>query len=63
MNGATWTTLPSQRRAEGTLTILSFKPAQAKFVRLSSPTPATAEGTPAPANWSMTNLRLYQAGK
>ena len=62
-NGTAWTTLPVQSRADGTLTIISFKPVQAKFVRITSPVAAPANGAPAPAAWSMTNLRLYQAGK
>ncbi len=63
LNGTTWTTLPAHSRADGTLTIISFKPAPAMFVRLTSPTNPAPDGTFAPAAWSMTNLRLYQAGK
>jgi mono/diheme cytochrome c family protein len=57
LDGTRWT--PVARGAnDNTLTTLSFKPVQAKFVRITQ-TSTEASTT----NWSITNLRLFEARK
>ncbi len=58
LDGSSWTTVPAQSRTDGTLTMIAFKPTQAKFVRVTSTQPEGAN-----IAWSVTNLKLYQAGR
>ena len=57
MNGTTWTPA-AEGQGTGTTTDISFKPVQAKFVRLTQ----TAAADNAPA-WSIQQLRLFEPGK
>ena len=57
-DGTTWTTVAAQSRTDGTLTMVTFKPTSAKFVRLTSTAPAGAT-----VGWSITNLKFYTAGR
>ena len=57
MNGTTWTEVATGA-GRGATTIITFKPTQAKFVRLTQ----TAAPDAAPP-WSITQLRLFEASK
>jgi hypothetical protein len=58
MNGTTWSAPVAEGKGSGTRTIVSFKPVQAKFVRITQTD--TVEN---PTNWSINNLRILEAGK
>ena len=58
LDGTTWTTPVVQARTEGTLTMIAFKPTQAKFVRVTTTQPDGAN-----IAWAVTNLKLLQAGR
>jgi len=55
MNGTTWT-LAAEGKGDGAETDITFKPTQAKFVKITQT--AAADGAPA---WTMQQLRLYEA--
>jgi mono/diheme cytochrome c family protein/glucose/arabinose dehydrogenase len=57
MNGTTWFPV-AEGEGQGASTIISFKPVQAKFVRITQTAPADK----APA-WSIQQLRLFEPGK
>ena len=58
-DGVKWATPPVvEGKGSGARTIISFKPVLAKFIRMTQTD--AVEGAPA---WSITNLRLYEAGK
>jgi hypothetical protein len=57
IDGTKWTPA-AQGANDNTLTTLSFKPVQAKFVRI---TQTSTE--PSTANWSITNLRIFEVKK
>jgi mono/diheme cytochrome c family protein len=59
LDGVKWLTPPAaEGKGTGARTVISFKPVQAKSVRITQMD--AVEGAPA---WSILNLRLYEAGK
>jgi mono/diheme cytochrome c family protein/glucose/arabinose dehydrogenase len=58
LDGAKWSAPVAQGAGAGGQTIISFKPVQAKFVRITE-----TASDPATVAWTLLNLRLYGAGK
>jgi hypothetical protein len=59
LDGVKWSTPPvAEGKGRGARTVISFKPVQAKSVRITQVD--TVAGAPA---WSILNLRLYEAPK
>jgi mono/diheme cytochrome c family protein len=57
LNGTTWTPVASGQ-GQGATTIITFAPAQAKFIKLTQT--AATDGLPP---WSMTQLKILEAGR
>jgi hypothetical protein len=55
MDGKSWGTPVAEGTGAGARTVIAFKPARAKFVRITQ----TASEASAPA-WSISNLRLFE---
>ena len=58
MDGVNWGRQPVAQGVGSDITIITFKPVQARFVRITQ----TAADAAAPA-WSMQRLRLFEQGK
>jgi F5/8 type C domain len=58
MDGKTWSAPVAQGAGSLATTIATFRPVQAKFIRVTQT--GTADGAPA---WSVLNFRVYTAGK
>jgi hypothetical protein len=57
MNGATWGKPVAEGKGAGPHTTITFAPVRARFVRITE-----TDAVEAAPNWSMTNMRLYEAG-
>jgi hypothetical protein len=57
-DGSKWTQPVAEGKGAGTHTTISFKPVQARFVRI---TQTAAE--PNASNWTISGLRVFEAGK
>ena len=55
-DGATWSTPVAEGQGSGRVTVITFPPMSARFLRITQ-TAATASAPP----WSMERLRLYEA--
>ena len=58
MDGTKWGQPIVEGKGSGTRTLISFKPVQAKFIRITQTD--TVENAP---NWSISGLRIYEAAK
>jgi hypothetical protein len=58
MDGTSWGQAVAEGKGNGGRTIISFKPVQAKFIRITQT--ETVEDAP---NWTMANLRVYGTAK
>jgi Tfp pilus assembly protein FimV len=56
LDGTKWSTPVAQGTGAAGLTVISFKPVQAKFVRMTE-----TVTDPASVAWTMLNLRLYSS--
>jgi hypothetical protein len=58
MDGVKWSQPVAEGQGSGTRTVISFKPVQARFVRITQ-----TDAVENASNWSISSLRLYETSK